>query len=222
MAEHFDRALDAADLIGPVFGALVFIALMSVVPEPTRQRFNAIFVAGAGVAYLNGGLGGWEFVYIAIATLIAYQGLSRYRYTGLAWFFHAGWDAIHHLYASPIWPWMPTSSAGCAVFDTVIGCWFFINAPPVVKLFTPPPIERPDGGLQADIVEDSPRDSSSRRQPKSANRKTLPARRSSLAGPKGLSRCFTHRPNRCRSSSWGRWSCHIRPPESCPRRLPLP
>jgi hypothetical protein len=163
MAEHFDRALDATDLIGPVFGALVFIALMSVVPEPVRQRFNAIFVAGAGAAYLNGGLGAWEFVYIAIATLIAYLGLSCYRYIGLAWFFHAGWDAIHHLYARPIWPWMPTSSAGCAVFDTVIGFWFFMNAPPVMKLFTRAPLDRPDGGLRADIVEDSPRDSSTRR-----------------------------------------------------------
>jgi Family of unknown function (DUF6010) len=90
MAEHFDRALDAADLIGPAFGALVFIALMSAAPEPARQRFNAIFVAGAGAAYLNGGLGAWESVYIGIATLIAYKGLSCYRHIGLAWFFHAG------------------------------------------------------------------------------------------------------------------------------------
>jgi hypothetical protein len=163
MAEHFDRALDAADLIGPVFGALAFIALMSVVPEPARQRFNAIFVAGAGAAYLNGGLGGWEFVNIGIATLIAYLGLSCYRYIGLAWFFHAGWDAIHHLYARAIWPWMLTSSAGCAVFDTVIGFWLLMNAPPVMKLFTRPPIDRPDGGLRADIVEDSPRESGTRR-----------------------------------------------------------
>jgi hypothetical protein len=100
MAEHFDRALDAADLIGPAFGALVFIALMSVVPEPARQRFNAIFVAGAGAAYSTADSEG--VVYIGIATLIAYQGLSRYRYIGLAWFFHAGWDVIHHLNASPI------------------------------------------------------------------------------------------------------------------------
>jgi Family of unknown function (DUF6010) len=57
---------------------------MSMVTEPARQRFNAIFVAGAGAAYLNGGLGAWEFVYIGIATLIAYKGLSCYRYIGLA------------------------------------------------------------------------------------------------------------------------------------------
>ena len=71
MAEHLDRTLNAADLIGPAFGALVFIALMSMVSEPARQRFNAILVAGAGAAYLNGGLGGWEFAYIGIATVIA-------------------------------------------------------------------------------------------------------------------------------------------------------
>jgi hypothetical protein len=162
MAEHFDRALNGADLVGPAFGTLVFIALMSVVSEPARQRFNAIFVAGAGAAYLNGGLGAWEFVYIGIATLIAYQGLSCYRYIAVAWFFHAGWDAIHHLYASPIWPWMPTSSAGCAVFDTVIGLWFFMNAPPIIKRFIRQPIDRPGRGLPAEMVDDSPGGSSAR------------------------------------------------------------
>jgi hypothetical protein len=163
MAEHLDRTLNAADLIGPAFGALVFIALMSMVSEPARQRFNAILVAGAGAAYLNGGLGGWEFAYIGIATVIAYQGLSSYRYIGLAWFFHAGWDAIHHLYASPIWPWMPTSSAGCAAFDTVIGLWFFANAPPIIKRFTRQPIDRQGGGLPAEMAEDGPRRSNTRR-----------------------------------------------------------
>ena len=156
MAQHADRALDAGDIIGPAFGALIFMALMSVVPEPARQRFNAIFVAGAGAAYLNGGLGAWEFVYIAIATLIAYKGLSSYKYIGLAWFFHAGWDAIHHVYATPIWPWMPTSSAGCAVFDVVIGLWFFMNAPSITKRFTRQPVDGSSGGLRTNIVKDGP------------------------------------------------------------------
>src|SRR5215475_950225 len=134
--EPLPREITWFYVLVPALNALAFIAIMSLVREPARQRFNAIFVAGAGAAYLNGGLGLWEFVYIGIATLIAYQGLSCYRYIGLAWFFHTGWDAIHHLYASPIWPWMPTSSAGCAAFDTVIGLWLFMNAPPVITRFT--------------------------------------------------------------------------------------
>jgi hypothetical protein len=110
-------------------GALVFILLMSALKEPTRQKFNAILVAGAGAAYLNGGLGLWELVYVAVATVVAYQGLRSYRFIALAWWMHAGWDAVHHLYATPIWPWSPTSSAGCAVLDSLIAVWFFLGAP---------------------------------------------------------------------------------------------
>ncbi len=37
---------------------------------------------------------------------------------------HAGWDVLHHVYGHPIWPFMPTSSLGCLLFDTAIACWF--------------------------------------------------------------------------------------------------
>jgi hypothetical protein len=129
MAEHLVPAVQPADLIGAAVAALVFIALMSRVPEPARQRFNAILVAGAGAAYLNGGLGAWEFVYLAAATFVAYRGLDAYRWIGVGWLMHTGWDLVHHLVATPIWPWLPASSAGCAVFDTVIALWFFAGAP---------------------------------------------------------------------------------------------
>jgi hypothetical protein len=109
MLHHHAPELLTMDLVGPSIGGLLFILIMSFVPEPARQRFNAIFVAGAGSAYLNGGLGVWEFAYIALATALAFKGLSSYRYIGIAWLSHTIWDVMHHLYATPIWPWMPTS-----------------------------------------------------------------------------------------------------------------
>jgi Family of unknown function (DUF6010) len=132
MPHHHAPELLTMDLVGPSIGGLLFILIMSFVPEPARQRFNAIFVAGAGSAYLNGGLGVWEFAYIALATALAFKGLSSYRYIGIAWLSHTIWDVMHHLYATPIWPWMPTSSAGCAVFDAVIALWFFLHAPSAI------------------------------------------------------------------------------------------
>ena len=129
MTDHMAPPLQTMDLIGPVIGASIFVLLMSLIREPARQRFNAILVAGAGAAYLNGGLGIWEFAYITLATFVAYKGLSSYRFIGVAWLLHTGWDIVHHLFATPIWPWLPASSAGCAVFDAVIAAWFFLGAP---------------------------------------------------------------------------------------------
>lgn len=136
MAGHMPPELHTMDLVGPVFGALIFITIMSFVREPARQRFNAILVAGAGAAYLNGGLGFWEFPFILVATWVAYLGLNSYRFIAIGWFLHTGWDIVHHLYATPIWPWHPTSSAGCAVFDAVIGVWFLFNAPSFIERLT--------------------------------------------------------------------------------------
>jgi len=45
---------EAADYVGPVVGALVFVILMSLVREPARRNFNAVFVGGAMGAYLSG------------------------------------------------------------------------------------------------------------------------------------------------------------------------
>ncbi|HYB99416.1 MAG TPA: DUF6010 family protein [Candidatus Limnocylindrales bacterium] len=117
------------DYLGPTLGALVFIAVMSLVKEPARRNFNAIFVAGASATYLSGGFGVWELLYPAIAAPIAYLGLRSHRYIGLAWLLHSAWDVAHHAYGNPIWPFMPGSSFGCMIFDAVLAIWFFAGAP---------------------------------------------------------------------------------------------
>jgi hypothetical protein len=129
--ESAAREIQLMDVLGPALGAIGFVLLMSLVREPARQRFNAIFVAGAGAAYLNGGLGLWEFPFIAVATAAAYLGLQSYRFIGIAWLLHTAWDVVHHLYGNPIWPWQPLSSFGCAVLDALIALWFLAGAPSV-------------------------------------------------------------------------------------------
>jgi Family of unknown function (DUF6010) len=119
---------------GPAIGAALFVVGMSRVPEPMRRRLNAILVAGACGAYLNGGFGVWELLYPIIAMPAAYLGLGSYRYIGLAWLMHAAWDLPHHLWGRPIWPFMPTSSFGCMIFDALIAVWFLAGAPVVVPL----------------------------------------------------------------------------------------
>jgi len=134
MPMHTAPPLQLMDWVGPGIGAVMFVLAMSLVKEPTRRMFNAIFVAGAGGVYLSGGFGPWELLYPAIATPVAYLGLKSHRFIGLAWLMHAGWDVVHHLWGNPIWPFMATSSFGCMIFDTLIAIWFLAGAPAVLPV----------------------------------------------------------------------------------------
>ncbi|MGH9621384.1 MAG: DUF6010 family protein, partial [Bryobacteraceae bacterium] len=91
-------------------------------------------IAGAGAAYLNGGLGIWEFAFCALLTFLAYWGLQDYRVIGAAWVLHAGWDAVHYFYGNPIVPFAPSSSAGCAICDLVLATWYFFGASSIYGL----------------------------------------------------------------------------------------
>ncbi len=134
MIETLTSGLSTADYFGPFIPAIVFIFLMSLVSEPARQRFNAIFVAGAGAVYMSyGGFGPWEFVYTTVASFIAYKGLNNYRYIALAWFMHTCWDLMHHYWGNPIIEFSPNSSWGCAVCDLVLAAWFWFGAPTVFR-----------------------------------------------------------------------------------------
>jgi hypothetical protein len=117
------------DYVGPAIGAVLFVLGMSLLKEPVRQTLNAILVAGSCGVYLNGGFGIWELLYPALATPIVYRGLRSYRFIGPTWLMHAAWDLPHHLWGNPIWPFMPTSSFGCLIFDSLIAIWFWAGAP---------------------------------------------------------------------------------------------
>lgn len=120
------------EIVGPVLVAIAFILVASAIPEPTRQHFNAVFVGGAGAAYLNGGAGVFGIAELGFATVVAVLatvGLRRYAFIGMAWMAHVGWDLAHHAYGEPILALDPLSSWGCAICDTVLAIWFFARAP---------------------------------------------------------------------------------------------
>jgi hypothetical protein len=126
----------ARDVVGPAAVGLVFVALTSLLPEPRRRNFMAIMMAGAGAAYLSGGFGLWELLFTAIVTVCAYNGLNSYRWIGIGWVLHTGWDVMHHLYGNPIIAFLPSSSAGCAICDIVIAAWCFAGAPALRDVVT--------------------------------------------------------------------------------------
>jgi hypothetical protein len=132
---HPERSLSLLQMVSPAIVAFVFIAVCSLIKEPHRREFSAIFVAGAGAAYLGGGLGPWEFAFCALITFMAYRGLRNYRWLGMAWLLHSGWDVVHHLYGNPIVPFVPTSSAGCAICDPIIASWYLLGAPSINRWF---------------------------------------------------------------------------------------
>ena len=125
---HNAPPLGVMDWIGPALGAALFVLAQSRLREPARLRGNALFAAGATGAYLSGGFGGWELLYPIVAAPIVYRALDSYRFVGVAWLMHAAWDLAHHLWGNAIWPFMPTSSFGCLIFDTTIALWFLTSA----------------------------------------------------------------------------------------------
>lgn len=119
----------------PILIGLLYALLMSLIREPHRRRFNAIMVAGAGAAYLSGGgFGGWEFLFTAVATYVAYRGLESWTFIGIAWLMHTAWDVLHHLKGNPIVPFAHTSSLGCAICDPVIALWCLRGGPSLIDL----------------------------------------------------------------------------------------
>jgi|SRR5579871_682168 len=127
--------LTIPEMISPLIVAALFIAGCSLLKEPGRRNLSAILVAGAGAAYLNGGLMGWEFAFCAVIACLAYWGLQDYRFIGAAWALHSIWDVVHHLYGNPIVPFVPASSAGCAICDIGLALWYFHRAPSIFTLF---------------------------------------------------------------------------------------
>jgi hypothetical protein len=140
---HHPPPLAVMDYLGPALAAVLFVLVMSFVREPARLKLNAVLVAGAGGVYLSGGLGPWELLYAALTVPVAYLSLRSHRFIGLGWLMHAGWDLVHHRYGNAIWPFMPTSSFGCMIFDAGIALWFLAGAPSVLALARrPDPVSR--------------------------------------------------------------------------------
>ena len=67
-------ATTPAGVIVPIIIAVILIAICSLLREPVRQRFSAIFVAGAGAAFLYGRIR-WLGTYL----------LRRYDRPRLSW-----------------------------------------------------------------------------------------------------------------------------------------
>ncbi|MGH8301396.1 MAG: DUF6010 family protein [Steroidobacteraceae bacterium] len=128
MTAHVIPTVHVINIIAPAAAALAFVFLMSRLREPVRWKVNAIVVAGFSTAYLGGGLGPWELLYLIPGTYVAYRAMESYRYVAIGWLMHSAWDLVHHFYGNPIWPWVPTSAIGCAVFDTIVAAWVFTIA----------------------------------------------------------------------------------------------
>ena len=140
---NFDTTLE---WILPAVIALVFILLASLIQEPSRNKFMAIMVAGAGSAYLSGGgFGKWELAFCTVMAICAYQGLRSYSFIGIGWLLHTGWDILHHFYGNPLLPFSATSSLGCAICDPVIAIWCFAGAPSLWALIQGKRVEHSPG-----------------------------------------------------------------------------
>ena len=122
--------------VAPAIQGLVFITLMSLVKEPYKRQINVVIGGGFATIYVNGGFGGWEFAYMALAMIPAVLGHRSYTYIGVVWIMHTGWDIMHHFYGKPLWHFDELSSLGCAVMDAVVAVWFFAGAPSIFGIWS--------------------------------------------------------------------------------------
>src|ERR1700739_911411 len=125
------ETLPVLQWVAPLGVAGVLITLGSLPREPARQRFSAVFLAGAGAAYLSGGFGVWEFAFCALITVLAYLGLQHYRAIAVGWLLHSAWDVAHHLWGRPIIPFAPASSLACPICAPALAAWYALGAPSI-------------------------------------------------------------------------------------------
>lgn len=116
-----------------IFIALIFISVFSFIPEPNKQKWSALLIAGAGSLYWMGTLEAWEMVFGTIMLFLAFKGLSDYRFVGLGWLLHTIWDFLHHANGQSLIFFDSTASLGCAICDPVIAVWYFCGAPNIFK-----------------------------------------------------------------------------------------
>lgn len=127
----------------PLLIGVVAVLVLSLIPEPHRQKVNALGIAGAGAVYISGGgFGVWELAFSAAMTVVAYLGLRRWTWIGVGWLMHTGWDVLHHLKGNPILPFAHDSSFGCAICDPVIALWCLTGGRSLL-------VRRPRTGAQA-------------------------------------------------------------------------
>ncbi|EKK9988038.1 hypothetical protein PP645_003699 [Vibrio vulnificus] len=118
--------------LGPFLSAIPFIVVMSLLQPKLRRELNSLLISGAGAAYMSGGgFGILEQPFMFVMTAIALLGLRNIKWVGVGWLLHSVWDILHHAYGNPIWPFMPSSSWGCMIFDATIAIWFLFGAPSV-------------------------------------------------------------------------------------------
>jgi Family of unknown function (DUF6010) len=99
MTEPAIAIVQVMNIVGPLLVAVLYIVACSFFKEPNRTNFNAIMIAGAGAAYLNGGFGRSEFAFTALVTYCAYKGLRSYRFISVGWLLTYGMGCS----ASSIW-----------------------------------------------------------------------------------------------------------------------
>ena len=121
--------------VGAVVVAFLYIAEFSLVREPNRHIINALIIAGAGATYWSGGLGFYEYPLGLIMLILAFKGLTNYKFLALGWLVHTVYDLLHHFYANPIILEVSSSSAGCAICDPILAVWLFFGAPNIFERF---------------------------------------------------------------------------------------
>jgi hypothetical protein len=117
-----------------VFGALLYVGIFSLIPEPSRRRLSIVALASGSSLYYSGGLGGWDKIFWIAVMGFAFAAFRWYPALAIGWLVHTAWDILNFRAGHPLETGVLRINLHCAIFDPLIALWFACSAPSIWDL----------------------------------------------------------------------------------------
>jgi Family of unknown function (DUF6010) len=117
-----------------VLGALIYIGVFSLIPEPSRRYLSIVALASGSSLYYDGGLGAWDKLFWLGVMGLAFAGFRWYPAIGVGWIVHTIWDVLNFRVGHGLETNVLRINLHCAIFDPIIALWFAFGAPSVWEL----------------------------------------------------------------------------------------
>jgi Family of unknown function (DUF6010) len=117
-----------------VLGACAYVALFSLVREPSRRFISVALLASSASLYYDGKLGIWDKLFWLGIVGCAFVACRWYPGLAIGWLLHTTWDLLSFHAGQALSDNTLRINLHCAIFDPIIATWFVFGAPSVWEL----------------------------------------------------------------------------------------